>query len=334
MSFQNDFDFVAIGDITTDAFIRLSGDDAAVKKDDGGRKSNLCLSFGDKIEYDSVTEVPAVGNSPNASVCARRLGLKSALVTNLGDDYNGKKIIETLDKEGVNTNFIKIHTGKKSNYHYVLWYEEERTILVKHYEYDYELPNIGKPKWIYLSSLGENSLQYHHKITKYVKDNPEINLAFQPGTFQIRLGSEKLRDIYKICKLFFCNKQEAQKILKTDEKSLKKLLEIMRALGPKIVVITDGPKGAYAYDGKEMWQIPMYPDSAPPIDRTGAGDSFSATVTSALALGKTLPEALLMGPVNSMSVVQHIGAREGLLTREKLEKYLSAAPKNYKLTKI
>jgi len=334
MFFKNNFDFVAIGDITTDAFIRLSDDDATIKRDNDGKKSNLCLNFGDKIEYDSVTEISAVGNSPNASICARRLGLKSALVTNLGDDYNGKKIIETLDKEGVNTNFVKIHTNKKSNYHYVLWYEEERTILVKHYEYDYELPNIEKPKWIYLSSLGENSLPYHHKITKYIKDNPEINLAFQPGTFQIRLGSEKLKDIYEICGLFFCNKQEAQKILKTDEKDIKKLLENTRALGPKIVVITDGPKGAYAYDGKEMLQIPMYPDPSPPIDRTGAGDSFSATITSAIALGKTLREALLMGPVNSMSVVQYIGAREGLLTKEKIEKYLSKAPENYKLTKI
>jgi len=35
-----------------------------------------------------------------------------------------------------------------------------------------------------------------------------------------------------------------------------------------------------------------------------------------------------------MSVVQHVGAHRGLLSREKLEEYLKNAPKDYKLTKI
>lgn len=331
---MKNLDFVAIGDITTDAFIRLSDDDADIRKNEDGSKIQICLNFGDKIEYNSVTEVPSVGNSPNASVSAHRLGLNSALVTNLGSDYNGEKMIKALEKEGVNKDFVKVHYGKKSNYHYVLWYEEERTILVKHHEYDYELPNIGKPKWVYLSSLGENSIPFHHTIAKYIKDDPEINLVFQPGTFQMRLGYEKLKDIYAVSEIFFSNLQEAQRILKTDESDIKKLLESMRGLGPKIVVITDGPKGAFAYDGTDMWQMPMYPDPAPPVDRTGAGDSFSSTVTSALALGKTLPEALEMGPINSMSVVQYVGAQEGLLTMEKLQQFLTEAPENYKPTKI
>jgi sugar/nucleoside kinase (ribokinase family) len=331
---MKNFDFIAIGDITTDAFIKLSDDDAEIRESEDGSKSKICLSFGDKIEYDSVTEVSAVGNSPNAAVSAHRLGLNSALVTNLGDDSNGKKMIEALEKEGVNKDFVKIHKDKNSNYHYVLWYEEERTILVKHHEYDYELPDVGTPKWLYFSSVGENSIDYHHAIASFVKENPEVSLAFQPGTFQIRLGYEKLKDLYEVCGLFFCNKQEAQRILKTDEDDIKKLLTDMHALGPKIAVVTDGPNGAFAYDGTDMWQMPMYPDPAPPVDRTGAGDSFSSTVTSALALGKTLPEALSMGPINSMSVVQHVGAQEGLLTMEKLQQYLAGAPKNYKPIKI
>lgn len=331
---MRNFDFVAIGDITTDAFIKLSDDDAEIKKSEDGNKSKICMNFGDKIEYDSVTEVSAVGNSPNASVSARRLGLNSALVTNLGDDYNGEKIIKTLEKEGLKKDFIKIHGGKNSNYHYVLWYEEERTILVRHQEYEYELPNIGKPKWIYLSSLGANSIEFHHIIAKYIKENPEISLAFQPGTFQMRFGYEKLKDIYEVSNLFFCNVQEAQRILNTNEDDIKKLLANICALGPKIAIITDGPKGAFAYDGIDMWQMPMYPDPAPPVDRTGAGDSFSSTVTSMLALGKTLPEALSYGPINSMSVVQYVGAQEGLLTMEKLQRLLADAPADYKPTKI
>jgi sugar/nucleoside kinase (ribokinase family) len=116
------------------------------------------VESGAKIPYESVTVVPAVGNSPNAAVAAHRLGLRSALVSNVGDDEYGKEDLETLKKNGVDTQFVKMHTGKESNYHFVLWFRAERTILIKHTEYSYELPDIGNPKWIYLSSLGENSL--------------------------------------------------------------------------------------------------------------------------------------------------------------------------------
>lgn len=325
-------DFVAIGDITTDAFIRLK--DARVNCDINDEHCQLCVDFGAKIPYESVTEVAAVGNSPNAAVSAHRLGLNSGLITFLGDDENGKRMVAALEKEGVSTDLITVEPGKESNYHYVLQYEAERTILVKHHEYAYALPELAAaPRWLYLSSLGENSLPYHHEIAAYVKAHPDTKLAFQPGTFQIKLGKDTLRDVYEASELFFCNKEEAQSILgMTGE--IPELLRAMHELGPNTVIITDGPEGAYAYDGAEMWQMPMYPDPKPPVDRTGAGDSFSSTVTAMLVLGMTLPEALARGPINSMSVVQYIGAQEGLLNKEQIEEYLKNAPADYKVEKL
>ena len=95
------------------------------------------------------------------------------------------------------------------------------------------------------------------------------------------------------------------------------------------MAITDGKKGAYAYDGNSMWFMPPYPDPKPPINRTGAGDAFSSTFTVAISLGKSVTEVLRWGPVNSMSVTQQMGARAGLLTREKLEELLAKAPADY-----
>lgn len=325
--FNKNYDFIGIGDIVTDAFIKLNHEGAHVEADHGERE--ICFRFGDKVPYEDVYVVSAVGNSSNASVSAARLGLKSALVTNLGDDYFGQECLDALKKEGVSRKFVKIHKGKKTNYHYVLWYGDERTILVKHEEYDYFLPDIGEPKWIYLSSLGGNSGPFHQEMEKYLTSHASVKLTFQPGTYQIRLGSEKLAFFYKRAEAFFCNKDEAQRILGTEENDIKKLLEMIKALGPRYVFITDGVKGAYAFDGKEMLFMPPYPDPKPPVQRTGAGDAFSSTVTVALALGLSLVEALRWGPINSMSVVQGIGARAGLLTREKLEEYLAKAPENY-----
>jgi len=120
-------DFLAIGDITTDAFIRLK--DAEVHCNINSDKCELCVRFGDKIPYEFVEVVRAVGNSPNAAVGASRLGLSSALLTSMGDDQNGKECLEALKKDKVSTDYIKIEKGKPTNYHYVLWYGADRTIL-------------------------------------------------------------------------------------------------------------------------------------------------------------------------------------------------------------
>lgn len=324
---KHNYDFVAIGDITTDAFIRIK--EATVNCDINREHCMLSLRFGDKIPYEAVYVIPAVGNAANAAVAAARLDLKSALVTNIGAGHNGKQCLDVLEAEKVSTEFVAINKNKHTNYHYVLWYEEERTILIKHELYDYEMQDVNHPRWIYFSSMGENSLSFHDDFADYLEAHPTIKLAFQPGTFQMKFGRERLQKIYRRTEVLFCNKEEYQRILETKEEDVKTLLAMMRQLGPKIAVLTDGPKGAYTYDGSEYLFLPAYPDPKPPFERTGAGDAFSSTFTVALALGHDIRTALMWGPVNSMSVVQRVGARAGLLKREELEEYLKKAPDYY-----
>lgn len=325
---DHNFDFVAIGDTVTDAFIRIQ--QASVHYDEHDHETQLCFTNGAKIPYESVTVLAAVGNSANAAVSASRLGLRSALVTDMGADEHGKENIETLKQNGVATDFVKTHEGQLSNYHYVLWHKAERTILIKHETYDYKLPDVGTPKWLYFSSVGENSLEYHMEIAEYAKAHPDIKLAFQPGTFQIKLGAEKLKLLYEHAEAFFCNAEEAQLILKTQETDIPTLARKMSELGPKIAIITDGPKGAYVHRDGQVWFMPPYPDPAPPFERTGAGDAFASTFVATLALGKSIEEALLWAPINSMSVVQKVGAQAGLLTQEGIQEWLGKAPEDYK----
>jgi ribokinase len=328
------FDFLAVGDITTDAFIKLS--DAWVETDNPEHSQELCMKFAEKIPYESVTVVRAVGNAPNAAVSAARLGLASGIVTNLGDDENGRECIDVLRKEGVSTDYVRVHKGIPTNYHFVLTLGAERTILIRHEPYEYRLPNIEPaPKWVYLSSFRGNET-YHKEIADYLDAHPEVQVAFQPGKFEINLGVEKLKRLYERSALFFCNVEEAQKILATTEIDPKKLLSGVCALGPKIVCITDGPKGAYAYDGhmNECWFMPIYPDPAPPKNRTGAGDAFASTFTVAIVLGKSVRDALRWAPVNSAYVVQQVGAQKGLLARSELESHLASAPADYQPKKL
>jgi ribokinase len=330
------YDFVAIGDLVIDAFIELDKDQADVSIDMDTKRKTLKMPFGQKLPYKDVVVVNAVGNSPNAAVSAHRLGLQSALIASVGHDRYGTDCVEALRTEGVSTEYVKVHEGKITNYHYVLRYGPERTILIKHEQFPYVLPNFATPpRFIYFSSIGEHGLPHHFEIAKYVKEHPETKLVFQPGTFQIKLGKETLKDVYAVTEIFFCNKEEAQEILGTKEQHMPTLLAMLKKLGPKLPVITDGPDGAYVLDEQDIaWHMPMYPDPADPVDRTGAGDAFASTFTCAIALGLTPAQALSWGPINSMSVVQYIGAQKGLLTKEQLEGYLSSAPAEYKAKQI
>jgi ribokinase len=141
----------------------------------------------------------------------------------------------------------------------------------------------------------------------------------------MKLGKDALKGIYERTNIFFSNVEEAERILGINTLGISELLKRMHELGPKIVIITDGPKGAYAYDGEKFLFQPPYPDQAPAFERTGAGDAFASTVVVALALGKDLSTALMWGSVNAMSVVQQIGAQRGLLNESQLNEYLNSA---------
>ena len=324
-------DFIAIGDTVVDNFIRLK--EAEIHCKNGTEDCTISMSWGDKIPFESSTPVSAVGNSPNASVSSARLGLSTGLMTWIGTDNLGNDCMDVLVREGVDTSLVFRSEEVPTNAHYVLWFQAERTILIKHNKFPYRFPEFKAPRFLYLSSLAHSAGVIHDELAKWLPKHPETRLIFQPGTFQIELGTEVLAPIYARTELFVCNKEEAEKILKYEEpQDFPTLLHRIAKLGPKIVIITDGANGAVAFDGTDMLHVPMYPDAREPIDRTGAGDAFTSTVGVALALGKPLHEALLWGPINSMSVVQKMAAQEGLLSRRALETYLEHAPERYRVT--
>ncbi|MBP7767270.1 carbohydrate kinase family protein [Candidatus Saccharibacteria bacterium] len=329
-------DVLAIGDVVIDAFIKLLDDRAHAYENDNGKW--LAMPFGSKIPFDSAEVIKGVGNAANAAVAFARLGVHSGLISNVGSDSYGRDIIDALEQQRVDTRFVRVNQGKISNYHYVLWYKEERTILIKHEEYNYQWPRFTDrdiPKWIYFSSISKNALDsYHDMVVDWLNDNPGVKLAFQPGTFQLEAGVERLKSLYQRTEVLVLNREEAVMVTGRSYDDVHELINGLHEIGPKVVIITDGPAGAYASDGQNRFKMPPYPDAAAPFERTGAGDAFASTLVAALIKGNTLEGALQWAPINSMSVVQQTGAQKGLLTEEQLEEYLVKAPEWFKPERI
>ena len=328
---QLQLNVLSVGDVVIDAFIKLLDNQEKIEYGKDGQP-DLSIPFSTKIPYDHSEIVPAVGNAANASVTFSKLGLRSGLVSNIGDDDWGRDIIRALDKAKVDSRFVHINPGKKSNYHYVLWYKDDRTILIRHEDYDYHWPRfriIDIPKWIYFSSVSQHALDYHDAIAEWLEGHKPVKLAFQPGTFQISAGTRRLQKIYARTEVLAVNREEAVTISGGNRDNLNGLFDKLHELGPRIVLISDGPAGAYVSEGVTRWKMPIYPDSKPPYDRTGAGDAFSSTFVAALMHGADVPTALLWAPINAMSVVQKVGAQAGLLDQRGIDHYLRRAPSSY-----
>lgn len=320
---------LCIGDIITDDFIKLSEDYAEVTTDDKGYK-RLSFEMGAKLPYERADKVKAVECSPNAAVSMTRLGLSTSLMSWLSDDQAGQEMVEYLKDQAVGVDDLVIEPGKKSNYHYVLRYGANRTKLQKYEDYKYEWQEPSqKPDWLYLGALGEKTWPLHESILKYLDENPTVKLAFQPGMYHLAWGAEKMAPFYKKAEIVVINREETARITDKDRGDIAGLIQGMHDLGVTVSVITDGPAGAYASDGQKTLFMPIYPDPKEPYDRTGAGDAFASTLTAALALGESLETALTWAPINSMNVSQYIGAQEGLLSRDRLNEFLRAAPADY-----
>ena len=125
------------------------------------------------------------------------------------------------------------------------------------------------------------------------------------------------------------NREEAAQVTGRERSDVEQLIDGLHEMGVGVAVVTDGPEGAYASDGNQKLFMPNYPDVAAPYDRTGAGDAFASTIVAALARGKSLEEALRWAPINSMNVVQKLGAQAGLQTEADIMSWLEKAPADY-----
>ena len=320
------FDIISIGDTQHDVFLELE-EETKILEDKKTKTKYLGVVYAEKNPVKKFTSIVAVGNSANVAIGCSRLGLKTAFYTMLGSDIIGREEFDVFKKEKVAPDYIVWDRKRGSNFSAVLNYRGERTILVHHEHRDYVLPKLAPAAWVYLSSMGPGFEKIHGALLRYVKKH-KAKMGFNPGSFQMKARLKKLALVIRQSTVFFVNREEAETLLKK-RADIKTLLRLLHRLGPKIAVITDGPKGSYSFDGKQILFLPIFP--AKIVERTGTGDAYSTGFISALAHGYGVAEAMRWGTFNSASKIQSIGARQGLLSKSAMtgfiEKHKTFQPK-------
>jgi len=310
------FDLITIGDSTVDTIITI--DHAQVKCGLDKNECLLCFNYAEKIPIKN--NVYSIGgNAANVAVGCKKLGIKTAIVTELGKDTNGFAIKDELNRAGVDTKYIKMLQGKETRYAIVLNYQGERTILSYHTDRKYSLPKLPKTNWIYYTSLGKSFEELQNQLLKYLFAHPETKLAFNPGSYQMKNGLAKIKKILPHVNLIFVNRQEAEK-LAGKKKTTKDLINALLKKGVTQIVMTDGIKGSFATEGKDIYFMKSYP--LKPKAKTGAGDAYASGFMSAILNKKTVPTAMQWGTANSSGVIMEVGAQKGLQNKAKITKLL------------
>ena len=311
-----EFDLITVGDPTIDTFLKIHDAHLALKLDP--RVTELCIDYADKIPVDEFHRMPA-GNCVNVAVAAARLNLRVALFGVTGADAEGQSIRSELEAEGIDTSLMAVDRKRTTNSSTALVFRGERTLFVWHQPRRYRLPELPASSWIYATSVGPRgpAVTALHKAICREVERRGSRLAFSPGTHQLGMGARALAPLLRRTELLLLNREEAGELTGLAGADPKVLLSALRRLGPRLSVMTDGIRGSYACDGERFLRTGIL--DAPVVDRTGAGDGYAATLTAALPLGCSLPQAMAWGTVQSAHVVGVFGATPGLLHRRCLQ---------------
>ncbi|MDA3840093.1 MAG: carbohydrate kinase family protein [Patescibacteria group bacterium] len=324
---------ITIGGCTEDIALYTEGGILIDNKEDLLRQNLLAFEFGTKIKVNK-SYSSFGGGAANVAACLSSLGLDASIISALGDDDRGARVIKNLKTFGVNTKLIQRVSGGSSfsflligpeNEH-ILFSDRASNNLLKIREK--ELKAIRSADWVYVSSL---SGHWQDVLNKVFSTN-KAKIAWNPGGTQLKAGHKLLKKYLERTYVLSLNKDEALELVLSDEKyrskdnkflnNTKNLLHIIKEWGPQIVLITNGSEGAEAYDGIKFYSENII-KARKVSDTTGVGDAFGATFVAGLnKYDEDIQRSLKLGMYNAASVIEHQGAQNGLLTKKKIPEIL------------
>lgn len=303
---------LSIGAAVQDVFLSHS-DEFKPVSDTKRHELFLQLELGAKADVNKI-DFSTGGGATNAAVTFTRQGLSAVFMGTLGRDPAADAVLQELDTEGVDTQYVSYADSLNTGYSVLLLAPSgERTILTyrgasTHYDArNFDVSQV-EADWLYVSSMA-GSFEVLDKIFQQAKKSG-IKIFFNPGKGELA-HPQKLKALLEDVDIISVNRDEAAQIVEgaTSEELARHLLHYV-----DVAIVSDGPQGVVATDGTTVVAAGMYED-VPVIDRTGAGDAFGSGFLSQWAQGKSLKEAIVFASANSTSVVTKIGAKVGILHR-------------------
>ncbi len=348
---------ITFGGATRDIFIHYENAQTIEWSSKQEIKSFLLLQEGTKIEISSI-EYSTGGGAVNSATSFKRLGFDVTSIIKVGKDEQGNAILAELQHEGIETHACTTAPISTGMSYIIPAADGDNTVLAfrganAHIsQEEFPFSALEESDCLYITSLSGTSSQLLLPVTKYAKEHG-VFVANNPGISQLSSGIEALKTSLPSIDVFILNNSEAQQfmmslskviapdtneyIVPTQNKhtplpvllatpwqcknicfNLIQYFKTIEQLGPKIVVVTDGAHGVYVYTHNTIYYHPSLPVKL--VNALGAGDAFGSCFVASLLQKNSIEQAIMHGLLNSTSVISHLGAKTGLLTREELEK--------------
>jgi ribokinase len=290
------------------------------------RQSFLAFPYGSKVDAKDITYCFG-GGAANVSIGLARLGVKASILTCVGKDWRGQEVAKNLQKQKVDTKLLQYNNSETTALAFIVTTvgaHDHVAFVSRGASGKLKLPMLLSKKfdWCYATSV--SALNWYQGLNRLFKQLKEqgTNIFWNPGVAQLATG-RKLKNLLRYVTILDLNKEEAEILardLKLSYVGLNGLLKVLKSTGPSAVLITNGAKGAYFYDGKKI----IYHASLTVklVNTTGAGDSFGAGFLAGYLNTRDIKQAMRWGMLNSSSVIMQAGAQRGLLNIKSLKIFL------------
>ncbi len=336
---------ITIGSATMDVFVEC--DEANIVSVCSKTKNSDFMSYpyGSKIDISTFSSNVG-GGGINTACNFANLGFDTSAIFKIGKDVYSDGILASFKNKKVKLDNIIQKNDTSTGFSIILVsFQGDRTVLahrganaqIREDEINYDA--IKDADFMYVAPLNGESNKVIEPIVNYAHRHG-TRICFNAGTTSLKKGFEHIKTILKSAHIVVMNKEEASMatgiVVRPDSKTekfshelihtdIKKMLTTLKVMDYQVIVITDGGRGAYAYDGQKFYFCPVFP--APVVSTLGAGDAFASTFCAALERTKlNVGLSLMYASVNSSCVVSEFGATEGLATFEEIEEKLKNNP--------
>lgn len=324
---------LCIGSMGKDIFFPLTAEAIAQACCTTSTKKQFCFDYGSKVHISDRFSAPG-GCACNISTGLVRLDVSASALGNIGNDADGQWIVEELQDGGVNVDAIRTMRDAKTDISMILVDTKigERTIFVNRDVGErlvISQDDLKKYQWCFVGSLYGDAVMDNMRVLHNAIVHGVIKLVYNPGGHNIVKDESVVLDLVRHAEIVFVNKSEACDIIvkfdhiieneKLDsEEFLLHTLWLHMASDTSIVVLTDGRRGAWMYDGIVTYHTETVDKSI--HDTTGAGDAFASGFLAGIIHECSKEECMQWGSANGDAVIDHYGAQEGLLKYDIIKK--------------
>ena len=137
--------------------------------------------------------------------------------------------------------------------------------------------------------------------------NPDAVIVVDTMNLWIETTLPSLEKVISSSNIFLIN--ESESFLLTKEKNIKDAAIALLSMGPEMVVIKKGSKGAELFSDKDHIEIGAFPVTNV-VDPTGAGDVFAGAFIASLAAQESSESALLSASASASICIESFGTQK------------------------